>query len=106
MIVNVYSQTSHKRPLKIQTELVSLTGGGGLYKNRTTFRGSLSRTGPDTFTFWQRVNYVQFLSYVYVSFHVVTKRFRILGVAWFVQRTKIRHHSLSDRLQEVTYGRL
>ena len=38
---------------------------GGLFKKK----------GPEPSTYWHRIYYLQFLSYVYVQFHVVTEPF-------------------------------
>ena len=55
---NVYSLTFRKRPPKVPRSQ-SLTGGGLLWESN--HRGSIPRSGPDTFTFWQII----FLSYIH-----------------------------------------
>ena len=47
--------------LHLNRPLVVITGGG--HFRESNHQGSLARRGPNMSTFWERIHYMQFLSY-------------------------------------------
>ena len=70
-------------------------------------KGVFSKKGPEPSTFCQRTYYLQFLSYVYVQFHVVPEPSLYTYVsAWCSTYNEQRPHHPKPMYQTVAYKRL